>query len=192
MRRILLSIILVLSICVSFVFSACGTAYDDKEVLKIVTEWRDGMSRFGEAHTREFDFAEGIVTDTIVVREEYLQAEIDYYKECPEQFGGFYESVEQFEEELYEIYNNPKAVTEFSEEQGNQLLKSIIKSGFYTWKDSYETNKIIMDGGSESVTVYFADGTIKSTYIYFKYPKKYDKIREAFEVYLGATFYLGW
>lgn len=192
MKKILVALISVLIACISLPFAACGTVYDDLEVLKIVTEWHEGMSRFGEAYTREFDFVEGSVTDTIVVKEEYLQTEIDYYKEYPEQFPEYYESVEQFEEELYERYNNPKTVTEFTEEQGNQLLKSITKLGFYTWKDRYETNKIIMDGGSAQVKVYFTDGTVKSTYIYYKNPKNYNKIMKAFENNLGVTFYLSW
>lgn len=192
MKKILVVLISVLIVCISLPFAACGTVYDDKEVLKIVTERHEGMSQFGEAYTREFNFETGKVSDYVRVNEEYLQNEINYYKEYPEHLPNKYESVEQFEEELYERYNNPKTVTEFTEEQGNQLLKSITKSGFYTWKDRYETNKIIMDGGSAQVKVYFIDGTVKSTYIYYKNPKNYNKIMEAFENNLGVKFYLSW
>ena len=88
-------------------------------------------------------------------------------------------------------YNTPIRVTTFSEETGRQFLEKIKMLGFYTWKDRYATTDIICDGGSECVTVYFGDGTVKSTSIYYEYPPNYDKILTAFEQELGAKLYLG-
>lgn len=61
--------------------------------------------------------------------------------------------------------------------------------GFYDWKDRYVTTEVINDGGSKNITIYFTDGTIKSTYIYFENPPEYQNIMSAFTDYLGATLY---
>lgn len=160
---------------IAIAFCSCipHTQYDDLEISKIESGWVEGMAPFPRQFVRTFDFKSGEVTDTLV-------ADID---DIPEEDMEFVDT---------EQYNNPKPVTAFNEENAKEFINKIKSLGFYTWKDSYATNDIICDGGSEWVTVYFCDGTVKSTSIYFKDPPNYKKIMAAFEEYLGAKLYLGW
>ena len=190
MKKILFGIVAALLLCVSIVFTACGrTDYDDLEVVKIETISRDFMSAYGEKFVREFDFEAGEVIDTTKVKADAFQWEIDYYKEYPEHLPEQYNSVEEFENALNERYNNPKVKAEFTEEQGEQLIKNIKKLGFYKWKDRYETKDMVDDGGDLTVNVYFADGTIKSTYFFLSGPKNFDKIKEEFVNIIGVSLY---
>lgn len=129
------------------------------------------MSAFACSYVRTFDFEAGTVTDI-------WEADIDELPEeiLPDEYRG--------------RYNTPKAVTTFTGEQGESFLKKAKSFGFLAWKDRYETDDIICDGGHETVTVTFADGTVKSTYIYFEYPPKYEEIKAAFCELLGADLYL--
>ncbi|MDE7295928.1 MAG: hypothetical protein K2N84_01550 [Clostridia bacterium] len=163
---LLLGFILALSLC------GCTpkTEYDDKEIARIQSAWVEGMSAFRCDYVRIFDFETGTVTDI-------CQADID---ELPE---------EVLPNEYREGYNTPKTVTTFTEEQGQSFLKKTKSLGFLAWKDRYETDDIICDGGHETVTVTFTDGTVKSTYIYYKDPPNYEKIRTAFTDLLGASLY---
>ena len=165
----------VLSIIIAIAFCGCipHTVYDNLEISKIESGWVEGFAPFSRQFVRTFDFETGEVTDTWVADLENIHEEV-------------------MQNVNTEDYNNPKLVTTFSEESAQEFIKRVKALGFYTWKDSYETDDIICDGGSEWVTVYFSDGTKKSTSIYFKYPPNYKRIMAAFEKYLGAKLYLGW
>lgn len=154
--------------------STTKNEFENKEITKIETSWVEGFAPFPGYYLRTFDFKNGEVCDTLVTDEDVL--------EILEHTDGF----------AAEDFNNPKQVATFTEEQATALYDKIKSLGFFTWKEEYATDDIICDGGSQSVGVFFADGTVKSTSIYYEYPPKYNEIRKAFEEYLGVTFYLGW
>lgn len=162
----LLYLLFLIPLC--FLFGCIqSTVYDDLEVSKIETSWTEGMGPFPRKFVRTFDFKTGEVTDTCVT-----------------------DSANIPEEYIHE-YNNPELIVKFSEQNAHDFIKKVKSLGFYTWQESYKTD-LIDDGGSKTVTVYFSDGTVKSTFIYFKDPPNYDKIQKAFEDYLGAKLYFDW
>ena len=95
-------------------------------------------------------------------------------------------------EEEKNTYNNPKTVTTFEDEQEEKFIKKIKSLGIYTWKDRYVTDHGVSDGGNETLKIYFTDGTVKTTYFYFKYPSTYDKVCEEFVANFGVGMYLRW
>lgn len=164
---------LLLVSCLSVLFSGCvpKTKYDDKTIAKIETAWSEGMGpAYLKYYSRIFDFEAGTVTDTRV-------ADFDNVDE------EFLQNVNK------DDFNNPKVEGTFNDKQAKALYNKIKSLGFLAWKDRYETNEIIYDGAPSTVNVYFTDGTVKSTYIYFKYPPHYDEIRAAFEDHFGVEFY---
>lgn len=163
----LLSLICLLSCVVTF---GCTKQFDDKEILKIQTSWVEGFAPYPRSFERTFDFKTGKVYDT-------LATDFDANMLAPE--GT-----------VCVNYNSPKLVTTFSEQQADEFISEIKTLGMYSWKERYVTDDVICDGGSSSVTVYFADGTEKNTYIYFKYPPKYDEIRKTFKEHLGTDMYM--
>ncbi|MDE6293121.1 MAG: hypothetical protein K2L88_00665 [Clostridiales bacterium] len=148
------------------------TEFDDMEISKIETAHWEGFAPFPGYYLRTFDFKHGTVSDTLVL-DAYAS---DYINNIPR--------------EEADKFNNPKQITTFTEEQAKTLYEKIKSLGFLAWGDEYITDETICDGGSESVTVYFSDGTVKSTKIYFIDPPKYEEIRKAFEDNFGVTFYL--
>lgn len=148
--------------------SACAssTQYDNLEILKIESSWVEGMADFPCAYRRTFDFKTGKITDTRVVDE----------KDVPQ------------EDET--LYNRPKQIAAFTPKQAEEFISTVRSLGLYTWKNRYETDDIVYDGGSQTVRIYFTDGTIKFTFIYFKYPPHYEDVKQAFETYLGAELYM--
>lgn len=134
-------------------------------ISKIETSRVEGLGPFPREFVRTFDFKTYKVTDMRVADFEYI------------------------DEADKKDYNTPKFITGFSQKKAQEFINSVKSLGFYSWKDSYVSNDIVDDGGSQSVTVYFSDGTKKSTYIYFMDPPNYDKIKPAFEKYLGANMY---
>lgn len=173
LKKFLMPLLLLFTAVLFIVGCTPETEYDNLEITKIETSWQDGFAPFPGYYLRTFDFKKGNVYDTWVTDEDVSNI-LEYMS-----------GVEA------DDFNNPKQVTTFTEEQATKLYEKIKSLGFLTWKDRYVTDDIIDDGGSECVTVYFADGTAKSTYIYFEYPPKYKEIRGAFEEYLGVNFYLG-
>ena len=157
--------ILTISLC------ACKprtATYEGKEILKIETVWREGFAPFPREFVRTFDFKHGKVIDTQKADEKYL------------------------DKDNREEYNNPTNIATFTEEHGQKLLDKIGALGFFDWEERYATDEVVYDGGSSDVYVYFADGTEKSTHIYFLDPPNYDEIRNAFEEAFGVNFYLEW
>lgn len=173
-RKVLLPLLL---LCVVF-FAMTGctqeTEFDDMEITKIETSREEGLAPFSGYYLRTFDFKKGKVLDTLVTDQNI--------SEILEYTTAF----------TADDFNNPKQVATFTQEQAIELYEEIKSLGFLIWEDSYVTDDIIDDGGSARVCVYFADGTVKSTSIYFKYPPNYDKIRNAFEEHFGVNFYNGW
>lgn len=163
-----------MSLITAMLFCGCTptTEYDDLVISKIETTCVEGMAPFPRKFVRTFDFETGTVTDTWVAN----------INDIPE------EDIANFD---ITQYNIPLPVTSFSEEQAQEFVQEVKSLGFYPWKDRYETTEIICDGGSESVTIFFTDGTVKSTYFYFEYPKDYEKVTNAFQNYLGANLYCG-
>ena len=140
--------------------------YEGKEILKIETVWSEGFAPFPREFVRTFDFEHGKVTDTRKADEEYLDK--DNRKQ----------------------YNNPKKIATFTEEQGQKFIDEIGALGFFDWEERYATDELVCDGGSSCIYVYFADGTEKSTRIYFMDPPNYDEIRTVFEEAFGVKMYL--
>ena len=154
---------------VSIFTCACGarkTVYEDTAVLKIETVWWEGFAPFPREFVRTFDFEHGKVTDIWKADEEHL------------------------DETNRKQYNNAKKIATFTAEQGQALIDTIGALGFFDWEERYETTDEIYDAGAERVNVYFADGTEKSTLIYFLDPPNYKEIREAIEQAFGVTMYL--
>ncbi len=172
-KKFLLSLLIFFGCLFAFAGCTPKTQFDDMEITKIETSWQEGFAPFPGYHLRTFDFKTGEVTDTWVTTADV--------SEILESMSGV--SAEDF--------NHPKHVAAFTQEQATALYEKVKSLGFLGWKEAYETDKIIFDGGSQKVTVYFSDGTVKSTRIYFKYPPKYDEIRQAFEEYFGVNFYTG-
>lgn len=164
--------VLLLSIIVAACFCGCApkTVYDDMEISKIESFWTEGMMPFNRRFTRTFDFQTGTVTDNII-------ADL--------------EDISNFAQDEQDRYNNPTQVTAFTEENAQKFIAQAKSLGLYTWKDRYVTTGVD-DGGDTSVTIYFSDGTIKSTYLYYEYPPKYEKVLSVFEQYLGASLYMSW
>lgn len=157
----------------AFSFYGCTpkTEYDDKTIAKIETTWAEGMAPFQRAFVRVFDFEKGKITDTAVVN---------------------IETYENLSDEEKSEYNNPVLIAEFCGDQAAHFTERIMELGFYAWEDEYVTSDIICDGGSYNIAVYFTDGTVKPTCIYFKDPPDYSQIQIAFENYLGAGLYFDW
>lgn len=163
----------VLLFCIAvFVIVGCTpeTEFDDMEITKIETSWQEGFAPFSGYYLRTFDFKKGKVYDTIVTT-----ADISDILESTSGFKA-------------EDFNNPKRVATFTQEQAVELYENIKFLGFLAWKDEYITDDI-MDGDGSQVSVYFSDGTVKSTKIYCQYPPNYDKILNEFKERFGVNFY---
>ncbi|MCM1130629.1 MAG: hypothetical protein NC310_06465 [Roseburia sp.] len=181
----------ILCLCFLCFMSSCTkkTEYDDKTIAKIETECIEGMG-FGFVYKRIFDFADGKVYDITLADETIINllkgqyvADSDYYKE--------YASLEEYESYINSCYNTLIEIATFPEEEGKVFLKKIISLGIYTWKESYTTDEIIFDGGSENIKIFFTDGTEKRTHIYFKYPKNYERILETFKKHFNVGCWNG-
>ena len=155
--------------------SGCSTKYDNLEISKIESFWTEGFGPFYRKFTRTFDFNTNTVFDTIVVDQGHLDDLLE---------------IGEIKEDQKHLYNNPVTITSFDEEQEKKFVKKVKSLGLYTWKDRYVTKESIVDGGSKTITIYFTDGTSKSTYFFYKYPSNYNKVSDAFENYLGANLYL--
>lgn len=150
------------------------TEFDDMEITKIETAHWEGFAPFPGYYLRTFDFKHGTISDTCVL-DTYAS---DYINDLPR--------------EEADKFNNPKQIATFTYEQATQLYEKIKSLGFLAWADEYVTDEVICDGVRERVTVYFSDGTEKSTEIYFIDPPNYEQIHNAFEETLGVNFYCGW
>lgn len=154
---------------VSLIGCVPKTEYDDKEIVKIETTLVEGFAPFPRAFLQTFDLQAGQVTATMAAD--------------PKDFPEFLSDEERAR------YNSPCLIQTFDDEQAAKLLARIKSLGFLAWQDRYVTTDLIDDGDSQTVAVYFADGTSKSTYIFFENPPKYKKIQSAFEEYLGVKLY---
>ena len=150
--------------------TACASKKFDTQlkVLKIETSWSEGFEPFPRAFVRVFDFEYGLVTDECVADE----------KDIPNEDKNF--------------YNHPKQIISFTQEQAESFLKEVSELGFYTWEERYVTDEVINDAAGSSVTIFFQDGTMRKTYIFFEYPPNYKEISAAFESILGAKLYYEW
>lgn len=172
------SIIGIVGLSILIFTSGCSaTKYDNLEISKIESIWNEGFGPFQRDFTRTFDFSTNTIFDTAVVDEK--------------EFERLLENGAIKEDEKH-LYNNPVNVTTFDDEQEKKFVRSVKSLGLYTWKDKYITKQGIRDGGSERITIYFTDGTSKSTYMYFKYPSNYNKICSSFVNLLGAGLHFEW
>lgn len=167
------------------------TEFDEKNVKSIVVTTADGMTDVPHVYTRTFDFRTGAVTDEDVADIERLvetyAADYRWHMEQCGELPG--ETPEEYEARMRERFNHPTAAAEFSPEQGARFLERVISLGIYTWKDRYEMQEIIYDGAGFSIAICFSDGTKKTTYFYFLYPRNFERIKEAFSAYLGVSMY---
>lgn len=175
-KCIIVCVLLLINCFMCALFCSCvpKTEYDDKTIAKIQTSSVDfGPSpSYLRYHLREVDFVEGKVVDTVVA---------DFDNADDEEMQGVDKN----------YYNNPKVVATFTREQATDLYNKIRSLGFFAWKEEYVTNDPVCDGGSNAITVYFTDGTVKSTYIFIKKPPQYDKIYAAFKEYIGVGLCCG-
>lgn len=94
-----------------------------------------------------------------------------------------YSSLEEYDVYLHEKYNTSSEVGTMKEEDQEKFLNEIISLGIYSWQDEYKTNEVIDDGAESNFTIFFTDGTFKTTNFYYEYPKNYTQIVEAFFKY---------
>lgn len=172
MKEKFFNLLVLFLMVLSCVLSSCdiniySTKYNNMEVSSIVSIWTEGFAPFYREFVRTFDFEKGEIVDNCVTDER---------------------NVDENDKNI-EIYNNPIVVSTFNKKDGSKLLKKIKFLGFYTWEEKYITEDIICDGGSKYITIYFTNSEVKSTYIYFKYPKNYKSIVNAFNDYLGQDLY---
>ena len=141
------------------------TTYDGVEVLRIETVRWEGFAPFPRTFERTFDFEHGKITDARKADDEYL------------------------DKDNRNEYNRPKKIATFTAKQGQALVDEIGDLGFFDWKERYETDEVINDAGANRINVYFADGTEKSTLIYFMDPPNYGQICDAIEKAFGVKIY---
>ena len=170
-KRLLLPFLLICIAIFSMVGCTPETEFADMEITKIETLWYEGFAPFPCDYVRTFDFKKGKVYDTWVTDKDI--------SEILESTSGL----------KAKDFNNPKRIAKFTEEQAVTLYEKIKSLGFLAWEEKYITDENVFDGGGQTVSVYFPDGTMKSTWIHFKYPPNYTEIRNAFEEYLGVNFY---
>ncbi len=171
---------------------ASKTEYDDKTVVKIVRYAVDGIVDVPFGYERVYDFTAGqVIDDTVADVEQIVKEFTDSYNAYYDEFGEVPsgETPEEYEARMRERFNHPKVLARFSREDGEQFLERAISLGIYRWKDSYRTDKVIVDGGGFSITVFFSDGAKKGTYFYFEEPSNFDRIAEVFGNYLGAPLF---
>lgn len=187
MKKIFLSIILALLLCVSLALTACApkTEYDDKVVVRIETAYYGGYVAIDSHPTRTFDFEAGTVTDELVLDDVWMQILLDEYIREPERFPE-YENYEAYEGYLQDKYNNPIQIATFSNEDAENLLKKIKSQGIYTWKDEYVDYRAD-DLRWTYIKIIFSDGTEKRTDFYIDKPGNYKRIQKSFEKYLGVS-----
>ena len=173
-RLIVCASVLVSCLCALLCGCIPKTEYDNKTIAKIETSSVSFMPKpsYQKYDLREIDFQSGTVVDTLVA--DFTDA-----------------NEEELQYANIDAYNNPKVVTTFSNVQGRALLEKIKSLGFLAWKEEYVTKDPVCDGGSNTVKVYFTDGTVKSTYIFIKKPPQYDKIYATFKNCLGIGMYCG-
>lgn len=176
MRMKIILLPLLLLCVVLFPMAGCTTEveYYGMEIAKIETSRQEGLAPFAGYYWRSFDFKRGKVYDTIVTEQEV--------SDILEYTNGF----------TADDFNHPKQVAAFTREQATELYEQLESLGLFTWEEAYITDETVDDGGNTNVIVYFADGTVKRTSIYFESPPHYDEIRSAFEEHLGVSFYNGW
>lgn len=181
----------VLCFCFLCIISSCTekTEYDDKTVVRIETTWADGMG-YGFIYKRIFDFTDSKVYDITLADERIVDLLKNQYENDPEYYKG-YVSLEEYEEYLYSCYNHLNEITTFTEEDAQGFLKEVKSLGIYTWGENYETDEIICDGSGSDINIIFTDGTEKNTYTYFKYPKNYKRVLNAFKKHFNVGCWLG-
>lgn len=182
---------MILCLCFLCFIPSCTekTEYDDKIVAKIETTWTEGFG-LGFIYKRIFDFENSTVCDITLAYDWTLDQLKKQYRSNPEHYKD-YPSLEEYEEYLNSRYNTLKEVTAFTEEVGKAFLKEIISLGIYTWKDQYITSEEgICDATGSDITIIFTDGTKKNTYTYFKYPKNYKRVLNAFEKHFNVGCWL--
>ena len=133
-------------------------------VLRIETVWNEGFAPFARDFVRVFDFETGKVTDTLVADE----------ADIPEGDSS--------------SYNKPKSVAKFTAGQAEQFTEKLNRLGFFNWEENYVAEGVF-DASGYNVNVYFADGTVKCTYIYGCQPPRYEEVKKAFSDFLGAGLY---
>ncbi len=157
-------------LCLSLVGCTPETEYDGKTITKIETVRTEGMDAFPCSYLRTFDFEAYTITDMRVADPNTVE--------------------ELVPESKRDLFNNPLPVATFDGDKADGFVNKAKSLGFYTWKDRYVTTEEISDMGSETVTVYFTDGTVKSTYLYAKYPRRYEEVKSTFGEIIGADMYM--
>ena len=136
----------------------------------------------GVVYKRIFDFTDNKIYDITYADVEMLKKQ---YKNSPEHYKD-YASLVEYEEYLNSRYNVLIEIIAFTEEDAQSFLKEIKSLGVYTWKELYVTDEIIFDAAGSDINLIFTDGTKKETYIYFKYPRNYKRILDAFSKHFNV------
>lgn len=66
----------------------------------------------------------------------------------------------------------------FTKTKAKKFFKNIKKNEIFLLESSYETDEIIMDGGTSFLVITFIDGTTFNSSFYYKYPsqtKRFDR-----------------
>lgn len=186
-KKGILPLLAVLGIMTLSVGCTPKTEYDDKEIARIETSYYGGLVWVDARYTRTFDFTTRTVTDVCALEESWLDLLMDSYYHDPAAFPD-YENAEAYEAHLRTQYNAPESVSSFSKEQGEDFLERVISLGFYTWEEVYQSEGID-DGSWQCIRIYFTDGTMKTTLLYYRYPKHYEAVKNTFSTYLGTGMF---
>ena len=188
MKKILSVILCFCFLCLLF---SCTekTEYDDKTIDKIETIRDEGFG-LGFIYKRIFDFTNTTICDITLADESIIDVLKDQYENHPE-FYKDYDSLEEYVSYINSRYNTLEEITTFKEEEGKAFLKEIISLGIYTWGENYMTDEVICDAAGVDIKITFSDGTEKTTYIYFKYPKNYDRILNTFKKHFNVNCWNG-
>lgn len=166
---------LLITIFISVAFIGCTpksnkplkSEYDDETIIKIETAWVEGMAAFHCEYVRTFDFESCRITDTRVADKQYV----------PTEFA--------------DRYNNPTLVSTFDATQWEEFITQVKAHNILSWEDRYETTGV-HDAGNKTVTIFFANGAKKSTYICLEKPPHYNEIQAAFTDAFGVDMYAEW
>lgn len=179
MKAFILKYLFLFAGCVSLIafllISRPPAGNSGKTIVKIESIAHEGMYYFPMGHVKTFDF------ENLEVTQEHRISQEDYQRVIDD---------ESFAVDI-DYYNNSEFVISFTESQKADLLEAITACGIYNWDERYITSDIIMDAGGFEVVIYFDDGTVKSTYMFFSQPSNFDTVCSQFPKYIGTDLKYG-
>ena len=162
-----------------------ATEYDNKTIVKIVTQYHVGEALVNAYYLRTFDFVRGTVTDEALVTEKEFTRLLERFTKDESRYDEW-DTREEYEVYLKQQCNTPKLIELFHYGQAEACLEKAKSLGIFTWKEKYLSG--IKDAGTLYVTIIFSDGTMKTTKFHEGFPENYQAIELAFKNHLGVGF----